>query len=385
MKPALTSWLRCPDCGNRDLKLEVFTFDRHAEVGESPEILEGYLACRCGACFPIIKGVPRLLPRHLRPALQDDYPSFYSRHGARLPDGTTAPVNGRSAEVRGQRHVMESFGFEWNEFADYKNENFDDWVAPLKPEFFAGKLGVDAGCGAGRHALKAHEYGAEIVAMDLSPAVDAAYLKARTTTRMHVVQGDIFNPPLARETFDFVYSLGVLHHTPDPPRAFQSLVPLLRAGGTMAVMVYASGRPVALGVLAAIRAVTTRLPLPVTKFLSWAAAAADTLGPIALYRTLARLGAPPEHLDALTPEHVRLYARESFNTCYTDWLDRLSYPYVHYYSRNHLWDWFVGAGLEKLTVRPLGIHGWTGVGHARTRRPQPSDNGVVKGSTLCAG
>jgi SAM-dependent methyltransferase/uncharacterized protein YbaR (Trm112 family) len=385
MKPALTSWLRCPDCGNGDLKLEAFTFDRHAGVGDSPEILEGYLACRCGAWFPIIKGVPRLLPRHLRAALHDDYPAFFSEQGPRLPVGADVRAGGHAPEVRGQRHVMESFGFEWTEFADYKNENFDDWVAPVRPDFFKGKLGVDAGCGAGRHAMKAHEYGAEIVAMDLSAAVDAAYLKARTTTRMHVVQGDIFNPPLARETFDFVYSLGVLHHTPDPPRAFQSLAPLLRAGGTMAVMVYASGRPMALGVLATIRAVTIRLPLPVTKILSWLAATVDTVGPIALYRGLLKLGAPREHLDALTPEHIRLYARESFGTCYTDWLDRLSYPYVHYYTRSHLWDWFIAGGLEKVTVRPLGVHGWTGVGNARTRRPQPSENGVVKGSTLCAG
>ena len=34
--------------------------------------------------------------------------------------------------------------------------------------------------------------------------------------------------------FDFVYSLGVLHHLPDPEKGFRTLLPLLRAGKVMA-------------------------------------------------------------------------------------------------------------------------------------------------------
>lgn len=383
MKPALVNWLRCPDCDHRDLKLNVFAHDTAADVHDASEILEGVLGCRCGASFPIIAGVPRLLPRHLRAALADSYPGFFTEHAARL-NGWHAPRS-RTAEVRGQLHVMEAFGFEWNEFADYENQNFDEWVAPLTPDFFRGKLGVDAGCGAGRHALRAHSYGAEIVAMDLSPAVDAAYRKARAVPRMHVLQGDIFNPPLRRDTFEFVYSLGVLHHTPDPPRAFKSLVPLLRPGGTIAAMLYGSGRPVALGVLGLVRAVTTRLPLPATKLLSWLAGVIDTVGPIGAYRLLRALGVPRPALDRLTPEHVRLYADLSFSTCYTDWLDRLSYPYVHYYTRDTVWDWFISAGLERVTVTALGMHGWTGVGSTRARQGAPTTNGVVEGHRVCAG
>lgn len=382
MKPSLLSWLRCPDCNGAPLALDVFARDAGAQ--QPDEVLEGLLTCRCGAPFPIIQGVPRLLPRDLRAVLPRTYAAFYSTYGDRLRGVTVGSASG-GKEMRGQVHVMEAFGFEWNEFADYGNDNFDEWIAPLRPDFFRGKLGVDAGCGAGRHARRAHDYGAEVVAMDLSPAVDAAYAKARATARMHVLQGDIFNPPLVPGTFDFVYSLGVLHHTPDPPRAFRSLVPLLRAGGTIAAMLYASGRPVALSVLAAVRQVTVRLPLPATKALSWTAAALDTAGPIALYRGLRRLGVPGAALRRVTPEHVRIYADLDFPICYTDWLDRLSYPYVHYYGREDVWQWFMDAGLERVTVRPLGVHGWTGVGNARRRPAAPTPNGAVRGRELCAG
>lgn len=365
MKRRLLRWLRCPDCHGEDLALASFATDTRPGSTGSPEIQDGMLTCRCDAWFPVIGGVPRLLPRSLRHALAEEYPSYFRQYADRLPSGASQESRDlRRTEIQGQLRTMESFGFEWNEFEDYDEDNFDAWLAPLTPEFFRGKVGLDAGCGAGRHALRAHRYGAEVVAVDLSRAVDAAYRKARMADGVHVVQGDIFNPPLASRSFEFVYSLGVLHHTPDPPGAFQKLVPLLAPGATIAVMVYASGRSLTLGTLALMRAVTTRLPLPVTKSLSWLAAVADTTGPIAVYRALRRLGLTPAVLDRLTPEHVRLYARDTFQTCYTDWLDRLSYPHVHYYSRADLVQWLATAGLHQTMVRPLGRHGWVGIGQA---------------------
>jgi SAM-dependent methyltransferase/uncharacterized protein YbaR (Trm112 family) len=367
MNERLLAWLRCPRCGADRLRPVPFTVtEAHPSASASrTEIVDGILTCACGQWFPVIGGVPRLLLRPLRDALNVDYPGFFQRHADRLPGpskGEPGPI--RPSHLEGQIRTMESFGFEWNTFEDYANDNFDAWVAPLGPEFFRGKIGLDAGCGGGRHAMKARSYGAEVVAMDLSPAVDAAYRKARAADGVHVIQGDIFNPPLAPAAFDFVYSLGVLHHTPDPPRAFRSLVPLLRPGGTIAVMVYARGRRMILGALALVRVVSTRLPLSVTQSVAWSLAALDTCGPIFGYRALRRLGVPPALLDRLAPEHVRLYAGQTFRTCYTDWLDRLSYPYVHYYSGDDLARWFTGAGLASRAIRPLGGHGWVGLGEA---------------------
>lgn len=357
MQSALLQHLRCVECGASPLTLEVWS---HDEGSTKPgEVLEGKLTCAgCGATYPVINGVPRVLPSDLRAALPDHYPDFFAANTARL-EATAA--SGDGFETEGMLHVMRAFGYEWNEFDDYAHENFEEWV-DVDTSFFDGKFGLDAGCGAGRHSVKAHGYGARMIAMDLSPAVDAAQAKARMIDGIDVVQGDIFNPPFVEGTFEFIYSIGVIHHTPDPPKAFRSLVPYLRKGGTIITLVYASGRPKALGLLASIRKVSTRLPLPMAKALSWLAAAIDTILVITPYRVLLACRVPKSLVDRIFPEHVRIYAATNFEITYTDWLDRLSYPYVHYYDVEDVTGWYQGAGLEHVDVKFLGTYGVNGVG-----------------------
>ena len=55
---------------------------------------------------------------------------------------------------------------------------------------------------------------------------------------MHVIQGDIYKLPFANNTFPFVYSLGVLQHTPDVANAFACLPPLVEEGGKLCVDYY---------------------------------------------------------------------------------------------------------------------------------------------------
>lgn len=365
MQADLRAHLRCVDCGATppDAVLGLDVWSRDEGSSKPDEILEGKLTCgACGATYPIVNGVPRVLPADLRVALSEHYPEFFATNRTRLE---TVGLTGEGFETEGMLHVMRAFGYEWNEFDDYSHENFEEWV-DVDVSFFDGKFGLDAGCGAGRHSVRAHGYGARMIAMDLSPAVDAAQAKARMIEGIDVVQGDIFNPPFAAGTFDFIYSIGVIHHTPDPPRAFASLVPYLRQGGSIITMVYASGRPKALGVLAAIRKVSTRLPLPLTKALSWLAAAVDTVFPITAYRVLLACRVPKTWLDKVTPEHVRIYAATNFEITYTDWLDRLSYPYVHYYDVDDVTGWYARAGLDDVKVKFLGTYGVNAIGTVPT-------------------
>jgi SAM-dependent methyltransferase len=77
-----------------------------------------------------------------------------------------------------------------------------------------------------------------VVALDYSTAVDACYANLRSHDRLAVVQGDIYALPFAPASFDFVYSLGVLQHTPDVARAFAALPPMVRPGGRICVDFY---------------------------------------------------------------------------------------------------------------------------------------------------
>src|SRR4029077_13534357 len=79
---------------------------------------------------------------------------------------------------------------------------------------------------------------AEVVGMDMSRAVEAAAENLVAYPHAHVVRGDALAPPLSRGSFDLVFSIGVLHHTPSTARAVASVARLVKPGGTLAVWLY---------------------------------------------------------------------------------------------------------------------------------------------------
>ena len=95
---------------------------------------------------------------------------------------------------------------------------------------------LDAGCGMGRWLHFARAAGAEIVGMDVSAAIDVA--AAREGDGADFVQADLRFPPFAPESFDLVYSLGVVHHLEEPMAGVRALAKLVRPGGELRLYVY---------------------------------------------------------------------------------------------------------------------------------------------------
>ncbi|HYL81164.1 MAG TPA: methyltransferase domain-containing protein [Candidatus Acidoferrum sp.] len=165
---------------------------------------------RCAACgveVPVIRGIPRFV----------------------ASDAYTA-----------------SFGFEWNR---HRQTQLDDATSReseetfraktgLSPEAVAGRLVLDVGCGMGRFADVVSRWGGHVVGIDLSLAVEAAHANLGGRENVRILQADLFHLPFQPGTFDIVYSLGVLHHTPDCEKAFRQLVPFVRPGGRLCVWVY---------------------------------------------------------------------------------------------------------------------------------------------------
>ena len=84
----------------------------------------------------------------------------------------------------------------------------------------------------GRFAEVATRWGARVVGIDLSAAAEVA-AKNLADREFVAFQADVFALPFAPESFDIIYSVGVLHHTPDCEAAVKSLDKYLKPGGIL--------------------------------------------------------------------------------------------------------------------------------------------------------
>lgn len=166
-------------------------------------------------------------------------------------------------------NYADSFGMQWQRFRQTQLDSFSGqpisaqrfWKATAwRPADLRDAWVLDVGCGAGRFAEVALNAGARVVALDYSAAVDACMQNLGDTPTLDVVQGDIYALPFAARTFQFVYSLGVLQHTPDVGRAFAALPPMLAGGGRLCVDFYEKSWRSALLPKYWLRPFTRRLP-----------------------------------------------------------------------------------------------------------------------------
>lgn len=308
MKPRLLQLLVCPACKG-ELVL-------HAEGAVGADVETGTLSCSaCAGAYPIVRGIPRFV---------------------------------------GGDAYAESFGDEWHRFrtvqldsANGTRESADGFrlKTGLGPEDVRGRLVLDAGVGAGRYAEVMTRWGAEVVGVDLTRAVDAAAQNLRGVPTAHLVQADIFALPFPDETFDLAYSIGVLHHTPDTAGAFRCVGSTVKKGGQLAVYVYLAGG-MARYVSDVLRLVTTRLPRPIVYYASTVAVPLNIVHQLPLVGRVSQILLP-------TNTHPNWRSR---------WLDTFDW-YTPKYQWKHRYPevirWFREAGFSDLYVadEPICVRG----------------------------
>jgi SAM-dependent methyltransferase/uncharacterized protein YbaR (Trm112 family) len=324
MRRAFAADLRCPGCDGP------LALDATEAAAES--IVEGTLRSECGRTFPIVAGVPRLLPEVVG---QD-------------------PLSQRTQAL---------FGDEWQRFPELLSVHAD-----IFRWYFEGDGGVpwsglrvlDAGCGMGRWLHFARESGARAVGMDVSAAVDVA--AGREGAGADFVQADLRRPPFAPESFDLVYSLGVVHHVADPADAVRRLAILVRPGGTLRLYVYRSlaeeplARRALLEVVTGLRAVTTRLPPDALHAFSWAVSAVATAA-FLLPRRVLRGSPLGDRVTRGLP--LVQYTDVPFRMLVAEQFDRFGAPLEGRYTKEQIKGWLEGAGLEVRDILP-GL-GWRAI------------------------
>ncbi|HEY5863926.1 MAG TPA: class I SAM-dependent methyltransferase, partial [Candidatus Tectomicrobia bacterium] len=103
-----------------------------------------------------------------------------------------------------------------------------------------GKLILDAGCGPGRLTENVGKAAPEatVIGIDISDAVKVARERSKTLPNVHIIKCDLRRPPFKFGTFDYVWSDGVIHHTPDTHESFRSIDQLVKKGGKLYIWVY---------------------------------------------------------------------------------------------------------------------------------------------------
>jgi len=141
----------------------------------------------------------------------------------------------------------DSFGEQWNRYRSVQIDRENK--LNLSAQRFYGSTGwrreelkglriLEAVSGAGRFTLVMLDAGASVYSFDLSSAVDSCWSTAGPHENLCLMQADIYKIPCKKGFFDRVFCYGVLQHTPDPFRAFMSLIPFLRPGGKISIDCY---------------------------------------------------------------------------------------------------------------------------------------------------
>lgn len=208
MNPEFVTLLCCPQT-RQPLRLEPHDVDAQGMV------VTGVLSTPDGREYPIVRGIPRFVD---------------------------------------EEQYSGSFGFEWSRWprVQFEDENIGRpmeghtkrmWhtITQIAANGVEGKTIVEFGCGPGRFLDIVRLQGGVAVGIDMSVAVEAARKNFADDPNVLIVQGDILRPPFRSGVFDGGYSIGVLHHTPEPVTGLDALVNCVTAGGWVSTCVYPKG------------------------------------------------------------------------------------------------------------------------------------------------
>ncbi|HJQ38108.1 MAG TPA: methyltransferase domain-containing protein [Thermoanaerobaculia bacterium] len=222
MQQRLLNLLACPDC--------------RARVERDRDRL---ICTTCKREFEIRNGIPRLLPREMQDRAREE----------RSAEHFTAEFTvGAKGDADIDRPELLDYYFFSRTGLDpkvYEVFGTDDHYpvevqAPYTPDTreLQNKIVLDAGCGPARFTPVAARAASYVVGLDLGDHVERAAARCRHLDNVDFVQGSVLAPPFLPEAFDLVYSIGVLHHTPDPRGGTLRLSELVKPNGAFALWVY---------------------------------------------------------------------------------------------------------------------------------------------------
>jgi ubiquinone/menaquinone biosynthesis C-methylase UbiE/uncharacterized protein YbaR (Trm112 family) len=215
MRSELLSILCCPRC-HSDLQLQDdCTYEQEA-------IISGTLIClECKISYTIRNGVACMVA-NCYSTTSSTKQGFEYQWQARLTNKC--------------EHASVCYGYDIKKFMTWLDDTFITYQAanPMEGWF------LDAGCGSAEKAVAlavAHP-DAQVIAIDLSESLVLSAQRTRNIKNLHFVQADVCNLPFKPQTFNFIMSIGVLHHTADTYSAFENIAKLVKPEGKLLTWIY---------------------------------------------------------------------------------------------------------------------------------------------------
>lgn len=269
--------------------------------------------------------------------------------------------------------VAAGFGDEWNRFdqsalsESIQAELFASYFLNFPwSELATDAVGADFGCGSGRWALGVAPRVGKLYCVDASPqALEVARRNLREMDNCEFFCASVGNMAIPASSLDFGYSLGVLHHVPDPAAGLASCVRTLKPGAPFLLYLYyrMENRPIwyrGLWTLTnALRGLVSRLP-KFPRYIVSQIIASLVYWPLARAAGLvARLGLESRNLP------LSFYANKPFYVMRTDALDRFGTRIEHRFNRSEMSTLMRAAGLTNVSFSDRPPF-WCALGYRET-------------------
>ena len=251
--------------------------------------------------------------------------------------------------------TVKSFGEEWSKFDSFSEEEIQkigkDYFDIVDQAYLSQSrtVALDVGCGTGRWTKFLAPKVNFVEAIDPSDSVFTAAHFLKDHENVRVTQASIENLPFPPESFDFVFSLGVLHHIPNTRQALAHCVSQLKPGGLLLIYLYydLENRGISfrllLKVVTLIRKFVSLLPAQIKKIVC------DVIA-LTVYVPLAAIAWSLKSLRFKGWNSVPLsyYHDKTLNVMRNDALDRFGTPLEQRFSRKDIEEMLVQAGMIKV-------------------------------------
>lgn len=223
-------------------------FEKKYESSSVREIKTGLLFSSAGFMFPVIDGVPRMLVEAVY-----DYKDFLQTHindyNERMK--VLEANHGSLLKECASKNYKTKKSFEWEwSFLDAgkKDKIWEKDITSLKDIFLKesgltavtaiNQFAIDVGSGHGlMTAAIASVTNTTVIGVELSKAVENAYEK-NTNHNAWFMQADLQYLPFAADTFDLLYSSGVIHHTNNTQKSLWLIEETIKPGGLLCIWLY---------------------------------------------------------------------------------------------------------------------------------------------------